>query len=116
MKPDFSFVINAQPYLPDTLQFCFFSFDLSLSPTFSLVMQWIYKLLDCIRYVIVKDALASCDIIFLGWTEQQKDKPALLEVYGSCKVKSLGPYDCKDYFVRSYFSSWKSVPVITLKR
>lgn len=106
MKPDFSFVINAQPYLADTLQFVgFFSFDLSLSPTFSLVMQWICKLLNCIQCVIVKDTWASCDIIFLGWTGRQKDKPALLEVYGNCKVKSLGPCDCKDYFVRSYFSS-----------
>lgn len=94
----------------------FFFFDLSVNPTVSLVMQWFYRLLDCIQYVIVKGTLASCDIIFLGWTERQKDKPTLLEVYGSCKVKSLEPYDRKDYFVRSYFSSWKSVPVISLKR
>lgn len=79
-------------------------------------MQWFCRLLDYIQSIFVKGALANNYIIFLGWTGRQKDKPALLKAYDSCKVKDLEPYDCKDYFVRSYFSSWKSVPVISLNR
>lgn len=80
MKLDFSFVINAQPYLHDHMDTLLLFFS-SVSPTLSLVVQWFYRLLDCIQYVVVKGTLASCDIIFLGWTGRQKDKPILLEVY-----------------------------------
>lgn len=60
--------------------FLFFFFS-SVSPALSLVVQWFYRLLDCIQYVVVKGTLASRDIVFLGWTGRQKDKPVLLEVY-----------------------------------
>lgn len=76
---------------------------LSVNATFPLAVLWFYGLLDCIHCVGVKGTLASCDIIFLGWTGRQKDKLTLLEVNGSFQVKSLEPYDCKDYFVRLYF-------------
>lgn len=80
MKLEFSFVSNAHLYLHDRhAPVCFFFFDLSVSPTLSLVEQSFYRLLDCIQYVIVKGTLANCDIIFLGWTGKQKDKPTLLK-------------------------------------
>lgn len=76
-------------------------------------MQWFCRLMDSIQSVFVKGTLANHDIIFLGWTGRQKDKAVLCD---SCNVKNFEPYDQKDYFVRSYFSSWKSVPVISLVR
>lgn len=78
MKPDFSFVINAQSYLRDcTDASCFLLCFVTKSYSFPSYAVVLHRLLDCIQHVTVKGTLASRDIIFLGWTGRQKDKSTL---------------------------------------
>lgn len=71
-------VINAQSYLHDRTDTpCFLLCFVSKSYSFPCYAVVLHRLLDYIQHVTVKGTLASCDIIFLGWTGRQKDKSTL---------------------------------------